>query len=284
MCTFFRGTCTHQVSMLAGANAVSVPSFSLTRQSMGVLLSLLGMSRQTDNEVRLLSENVQKVQLQQGSMTYQMKKFIKCVEQLMESVGDRDFDAAREAKQVLDEVKDNTSVASRALLVPVSGSVNSSDTRAPTPHPTAIASPLFFKRLDHARHICHFLAGTAHFQLVLGHGGASAQFSRTKANDALVAFSDPDFAGCPDTCRCVAGIVVFFLGSAILMEISEDTLSSESSLSGAIVAASSVQVPFCRGLLDEFGYEIPSTRLMGDSSAAVGILQSDKVDSIKTKY
>jgi hypothetical protein len=141
------------------------------------------------------------------------------------------------------------------------------------------------KLLDHACHVCHYLAGTAHFQLVLGHGGATAQFSGTKADDTLVFYRDSDFAGCLDTCRCVAGMVEFFLGSAILMEISEDTLSSESSLSGAFVAASmtSVQVPFCTGLLDEFGYEIPSTQLMVDSSAAVGILQSDKVDSM-TKY
>jgi hypothetical protein len=139
--------------------------------------------------------------------------------------------------------------------------------------------------LDHARHVCRYLAGTAHLQLVLGYNGANTQSSRIKANETLAAFSDSDFAGCPVTCRCVAGMVVFFLGSAILWKSVKTPSVVKSASSGEYVAASmtSDQMVFCRGLLNEFGYELPPTRLMVDNSAAVGILQSDKVDSM-TKY
>jgi hypothetical protein len=59
---------------------------------MGVILSLLGMSRTGDSETKLLNENMQKVQLQRASIASQVRKLVVCIEKL---VGDRLADLVR---------------------------------------------------------------------------------------------------------------------------------------------------------------------------------------------
>jgi hypothetical protein len=76
-------------------------------------------------------------------------------------------------------------------------------------------------------------------------------------------------------------MVVFVLGSAILWKSVKMPSVVKSASSGEYVAASMTrdQVVVCRELLDEFGYELPSARLMVGNSL-VGILQSNKLDSM----
>jgi hypothetical protein len=128
--------------------------------------------------------------------------------------------------------------------------------------------------VSHARHVCRYLCGTADLELTLG------GLSCSSPPPLLRAWSNNDFAGSA-TGRSVAGIVVQLLGSSVLWRSVKLPIVVKSATAAEYVAASlaSDEVVYMRSVATELGLTLSPVPLLVDSSAAVSILQSGKVDS-----
>ncbi|XP_050909990.1 secreted RxLR effector protein 161-like [Lathyrus oleraceus] len=114
------------------------------------------------------------------------------------------------------------------------------------------------------RIIC-YLKGTSHRRLFF-FVGISLQLS---------AYSDADWAGCPDTCHFVTGWCMFLGSSLISWKSKKQTRVSKSSNESEYCAMSTAcsKILWLRGLLAKLGFsQIESTSLYADNTSVIQIV------------
>lgn len=90
----------------------------------------------------------------------------------------------------------------------------------------------------------------------------------------LMAYSDADWAGCPDTRRSVTGWSIFLGNSLISWKSKKQPRVSKSSTESEYRAMSATcsEITWLRGLLDELGFpQTDPTPLHGDNTSAIQI-------------
>jgi hypothetical protein len=132
------------------------------------------------------------------------------------------------------------------------------------------------------KRILSYLAGT------ITHGLC---FSKTDSADLLVAYSDSDFAGCPDTRRSTSGLIFTFNGGPVSWTSNLQKPIANSTAEAEYYAAghASREIAWLRSLLKEIGFEqLAPTPLLCDNKSALLMVQNpvfhDRTKHIDIKY
>jgi Reverse transcriptase (RNA-dependent DNA polymerase) len=122
-----------------------------------------------------------------------------------------------------------------------------------------------------------YLVKTRHYRLAIGGAPASCA--------ALTVWSDSDHAGCWDSRRSVAGLVVSVLGSTVHWRSCRQSTVAKSTMIAEYYAASSAadEAVYFRYLLAEMGYNLGPTPLMCDNESACSILEKPVVND-RSRY
>lgn len=127
-----------------------------------------------------------------------------------------------------------------------------------------MASPRHL-HLAAAKRILRYLSGTSHRGI----------FFPTGSSLTLVAYSDADWAGCPDTRRSTTGWCVYLGNALISWKCKKQERVSKSSTEAEYRAMSATcsEITWLRGLLSELGYpQSDPTLLHGDNTSAIQIV------------
>ncbi|CAJ2645987.1 unnamed protein product [Trifolium pratense] len=128
-----------------------------------------------------------------------------------------------------------------------------------------LPDPLLYRQLVAVRRIIRYLKGTSHRGL----------FFPTGITPKLSAYSDADWAGCPDTRRSVTGWCMFLGSSLISWKSKKQARVSKSSTESEYHAMSAAcsKIIWLRGLLAELGFpQTEPTSLYADNTSAIQIV------------
>lgn len=132
------------------------------------------------------------------------------------------------------------------------------------------------------KRILSYLAGT------INHG---LFYSETDSADLLVAYSDSDFAGYPDTRRSTSGLIFTFNGGPVswTSNLQKPTANSTAEAEYYAAGHASREITWLRSLLKEIGFEqLAPTPLLCDNKSMMLMVQNpvfhDRTKHIDIKY
>lgn len=119
-----------------------------------------------------------------------------------------------------------------------------------------------------AKRVVRYLKGTKDWKLELGN----------KKSEALVAFSDSDWAGDKSTRKSTTGYVVFYAGGAVCWVSRRQNCVTLSTMEAEYVALAETcqEVVWLRRLLEDFGEKVEATVVNEDNQGCLSFARSER--------
>ena len=126
------------------------------------------------------------------------------------------------------------------------------------------------------KNIFRYLRGTSHIGIT--YGGYDAFHSPDK--NRLVAYSDSDWAGCPDSRKSLSGYLIMLNGGPVQWKSKVQSIVAHSSTEAEYIAVSVVcnEIVWIKRVLDFLGYSQHTTSIHVDNRSAICLAESEKDD------